>query len=305
MPESPLADFIKPLSVDSLKGRVLKLPAPKGKRRNILLVYGHHASIERMSGLVQELNRYGAVTLPDLPGFGGMDSLYKINKKPTLDNLADYLADFINQQHSKKRFTIMGMSFGFLIITRMLQKHPDLTNKVDAVISIVGFAHKKDFKFKPHNYMLLSTMARVFSKKIPAWMMQSMLLRDPFIRTTYALVADRHSKLKDAGEDERKKRIDFEIGLWQNNDVRTRMETATGMFSVDLASEQINLPVYHVAVQDDRYFNNDMVAKHLKAIYKKVHVSRVKAGAHAPTVIADAKAAAHFLPKRIRKLLDN
>jgi hypothetical protein len=117
-------------------------------------------------------------------------------------------------------------------------------------------------------------------------------------------VANKHSKLKDADEAELKKRIDFEIGLWQSNDVRTRMETANGMFTVDLATERIELPVYHVAVQDDRYFNNDMVANHLKAIYKKVYVSHVKAGAHAPTVIADSKAAAAFLPRRIRKLLD-
>jgi pimeloyl-ACP methyl ester carboxylesterase len=304
MKKPPLTNFVQPLNLGGMSGRMLHMPAPKGKSRHIVLVYGHHASLERMFGLAEELNQYGSVTMPDLPGFGGMDSFYKINKKPTLDNLANYLAEFIEKNVKRQKLTVMGMSFGFLIVTRMLQLHPELTSRIDFVVSIVGFANKKDFKFKRQNYLLLSTMARVFSRRLPAWMMQSIILRDPFIRTTYTLVAGKHSKLKDAGDDERRKRIDFEIGLWQTNDVRTRMETATTMFSVDLASESIDLPVYHVAVLNDRYFDNDTVAKHLRLIYKKVYVSSTKVSGHVPTVIADAKTMAAFLPARIRKLLD-
>src|SRR3712207_1180020 len=92
------ADYIEPLNINRLEGRMLRLPAPDTKQaagREILFVYGHHSSLERWWGLIQALNRYGAVTMPDLPGFGGMDSFYKIGKKPTIDNLADYVAAFI------------------------------------------------------------------------------------------------------------------------------------------------------------------------------------------------------------------
>ncbi len=39
------------LRINRLRGRILNLPAPKGKRREILLVYGLHSSIEAVSGL--------------------------------------------------------------------------------------------------------------------------------------------------------------------------------------------------------------------------------------------------------------
>jgi pimeloyl-ACP methyl ester carboxylesterase len=300
-----IADFVEPLHIDGLSGRMLRMRAPKGKRRRILLVYGHHASLERMFGLAEELNRYGSVAMPDLPGFGGMDSFYQIKKKPTLDNLADYLAEFIKLHMGRQKLTIMGMSFGFLIVTRMLQRHPELTQRIDFAVSVVGFASKKDFRFKRHNYLLLNAMARVFSRKVPALLMQGLILRDPFIRTTYLMVADRHSKLKDASEDERRARIDFEIGLWKKNDVRTRMETGTTMLSVDLSGERIDLPVYHVAVHDDRYFDNKTVARHLRLIYRSVRVFRTRVSGHVPTVIADAEAMAVFLPPGIRKILDS
>ena len=79
------AEFIQPLNINRLEGRVLRLPAPSVKRnREILLLYGHHSSIERMYTLAAEFNRYGAVTMPDWPGLGGMDSLFRIGKKPTI-----------------------------------------------------------------------------------------------------------------------------------------------------------------------------------------------------------------------------
>jgi pimeloyl-ACP methyl ester carboxylesterase len=111
---------IAPLHVNGLNGRLLRLPAPKNKNREILLLYGHHSSLERMSGFAEVMNRYGAVTMPDLPGFGGMDSFYKIGEKPTLDNYADYLASIIKLRYKRRRVTIVGMSFAFPIILPFL-----------------------------------------------------------------------------------------------------------------------------------------------------------------------------------------
>src|ERR1039458_3592274 len=79
-----IADYIVPLNINGMDGRMLRLPAPKGKPAELLFVYGHHSSLERWWGLAQVMNRYGAVTMPDLPGFGGMDSFYKIGKKPSI-----------------------------------------------------------------------------------------------------------------------------------------------------------------------------------------------------------------------------
>src|SRR3954470_17459407 len=133
------ADYIVPLNINRLDGRMLRLPAKsarQAKNREILFVYGLHSSLERWWGLTQVLSRYGNVTMPDLPGFGGMDSFYKIGKKPTLDNMADYLAAFIKLRYKNKKLIIAGMSFGFVIATRLLQRYPELTKKVALLVSI-------------------------------------------------------------------------------------------------------------------------------------------------------------------------
>lgn len=298
-----IEDHIAPLNINGLRGRMLRVPPRSNRKREILLVYGHHASIERMAGFVEELSKYGAVTLPDLPGFGGMESFYKINEKPTLDNLADYLAAFIKLRYKRRRLTIFGMSMGFLIVTRMLQKYPEIAKKVDLLISVVGFAHKDDFVLPRRIKWPLRITASIFSNKYPAWFMQTFILRGPIIRTCYSLVADRHSKLKDADSIEQKKRIDFEIELWQKNDIRTYMDTTITMLLANNCDIQVELPVYHIAVDIDRYFDNHRVEQHLAIIYQKVVVINATVQAHAPTVVATAKDAAPFIPSRLRRLL--
>lgn len=296
-------DAITPLDINGLNGRMLRLLAKGSKKREILLVYGHHASIERMIGFVEELNKYGTVTLPDLPGFGGMESFYKIGEKPTLDNLADYLAAFIKLRYKRRRITIFGMSLGFLIVTRMLQKYPEIAKRVDLLISIVGFAHHEDFILPRRIRWPLRIMSSIFSRKYTAWFLKTFILRSFVIRTCYALVADNHSKLKDANKQEQIRRIDFEVKLWQINDIRTYMDTTITMLRADTCDILVPLSVYHVAVDIDRYFDNHRVEQHLGVIYKHVYVINANQQAHAPTVVATAKEASSFIPPELRKLL--
>ena len=84
------ADYVMPLNMNGLRGRMMRLPAPKTKKRQILMIYGHHCTLERWYSFAEVLNDYGAVTMPDLPGFGGMDSFYKIGEKPDLDTKASF-----------------------------------------------------------------------------------------------------------------------------------------------------------------------------------------------------------------------
>lgn len=301
--EKDIQDYIVDLNINNLNGRMLRLPAPKNKKREILLVYGHHASIERMQGVAHEFNKYGAVTLPDLPGFGGMESFYKIGEKPTLDNLADYLAAFIRLRYKRRRLTIVAMSFGFLITTRMLQKYPDIASKVDLLVSTVGFAHKDDFILPKRIRWPLRLGASVFSRRLPSLFLKTFIIRGPVIRATYNMMADSHSKLKDGDAAERKARIEFEVVLWKINDIRTYMDTTITMLTANTCDAQVKLPVHHVAVDVDRYFDNHRVEQHLAVIYTSVDVIPAKLAAHAPTVVATAKDAAPFVPLRLRRLL--
>lgn len=298
------ADYITPLRMNGMRGRMLRLPAPKSRPKEILVVYGLHASLERMFGFAEEFNKYGAITIPDLPGFGGMDSFYKIGEQPTLDNLADYLSSFIQLRYKRKKVTIMGMSYGFVVVTRMLQKYPKLVNKVDLVVSLAGFVHKNDFHISKVDLYKLKFISWLAYHRVPAFLIKTLAFRGPLIRLAYKLVSKSHRKLKDAEKEELKRRIDFEAHLWQINDARTKGKVVYDMFQVNLCNQQVRLPVYHVAVAEDMFFDTHAVEQHMRIIFSNFERIAVKvSGGHAPTVLATAEEVAPFVPKRLRQLL--
>lgn len=297
------AAYIQPLYINGLNGRMLHFPAKKKSQREMLLLYGSHSSIERMMAFAQELNRYGDITLPDWPGFGDMDSLFKIGEKPDLDTMADYLASFIRMRYKKRRFTILGMSYGFIVATRMLQKHPQIAKQVDFIVSIAGFARYDDFHVPRRNFYAMKYGTQFLRHAVPA-MFAKLFVRPATIRMTYNAMANRHSKMKGADYAERKLRIDFEVNLWRINDLRTYFYTASTMFSLDLCKAQVvGVPVYHVAIASDQFFDNHLVEQHLNVIYPEVNVVKVHLPAHMPTVVATPKEVAPFFPSKLRRVL--
>jgi len=109
--------------------------------------------------------------------------------------------------------------------------------------------------------------------------------------------------MKDADSVERNRRIDFEIYLWQCNDIRTYMATTTIMMTLDLTKKRVDLPLVHITIDADQYFDNETVKINLNKIYKKVKIYKAKMPAHAPTIISDAKTAYGFIPPAVRRLL--
>lgn len=298
------ADYIAPLYMNGMQGRMLRLPAPPNRKKEILFIYGHHSSLERWWGVLQDLNQYGAVTAPDLPGFGGMDSFYKIGEKPTLDNLADYLAAFIKLRYSRRRVTIAGLSFGFVVVTRMLQRYPALVHKVDLLVSVVGFTHFEDFKFsKPRYYAYLVT-AKYFSRPLPARFFKLVILQPWVIKTFYGRTHNAKHKFKTATDKESLKKLKkIEVDLWQNNDLRTHMSTSVDLLTLNNCHKQINLPVWHISVKADQYFEENMIEQHMRIVFSDFHRTRSKMNQHAPSVIADIKSASPLFPAKIRKVL--
>lgn len=298
------ADYIMPLNMNGLQGRMLYMKAPKGRNREILFVYGHHSSLERWFGLMQNLNRYGAVTMPDLPGFGGMDSFYKIDEKATLDKFADYLAAFIKLRYKRRKVTIAGMSLGFVIATRMLQRYPDLTKKVDMLVSIAGFAHHDEFTFSRARRFMYLTMARTFSLPIAAGFFRHVALNPFLLKKVYRHTHNAKAKFHGLIEEELEEMLNFEVRLWHDNDVRTYMQTSKEFLQLDNCQLKVDLPVYHVVIEADQYFDNHVVEQHFRIIFSEYHeVARLNVANHAPSVIADAKSAAPFVPPKLRRLL--
>lgn len=296
------SDYISALNMNGLEGRVLRLPAPKGKTKEILFIYGQHSSLERWWGLAQEFNRYGAITMPDLPGFGGMDSLYKIGEQATIDNLADYLAAYIKLKYRQRKVTIVAMSLGFVVVTRMLQRCPELTNHVESLISIVGFAHKDDFSFSRKRMLFYKLVSRLFSRRLPAAIFKATALRPFVLKKLYHRTHNAREKFKYAKDDDSfRATMNMEVQLWTLNDIRTQFKTYTEMFALDNCQKRISLPVYHVAVGTDRYFDNTKVEQHFRQIFSDVEMFESQAPNHAPTIIADPAEAAAFMPIGLKR----
>lgn len=302
-PKNP-ADYIVPLNINGLDGRMLHMPAPESSRNEVLFVYGHHSSLERWWGVMQVLNRYAAVTMPDLPGFGGMDSFYRIGKKPTIDNMADYLAAFIKLRYKRKKIIIAGMSYGFVVVTRMLQRYPELTKKVTVLVSIVGFAHRDDFSFSKARYNAYLYGTIVGSHQPMPTLFRYLALNKHVLRAVYARTHNAKNKFKHAdSEEEFNYLMDVEIGLWHDNDVSTWMYTTSEFLRLDNCKVTVDLPLWHVTVDADRYFDHRIVEQHLNVIFKEVTVMKTKLDNHAPSVIADEKMAGPLIPPKLRRLL--
>jgi pimeloyl-ACP methyl ester carboxylesterase len=298
------ADYIVPLNINGLEGRMLRMPAPKKYKREILFIYGHHSSLERWWGVMLNLNRYGAVTMPDLPGFGGMDSFYKVHKDASIDNFADYLATFVKLRYKNKRVMIVGMSLGFVMVTRMLQKYPELCDKVELLVSYVGFSHYQDFSFSKVRWAFYRYTAGFFSHRLPAIFFRYVCLSPIILKTVYRHTYNAREKFHGLVAEEINEITKFEIRLWHDNDVRTYMKTTTEFLTLDNCKVKVNLPVQHIAVAADRYFDNNVVEQHLRVIFSDFTLlTTIKVGNHAPSIIADEKAAAPFMPPKLRSIL--
>ncbi len=292
------SDYIESLNMNGLKGRMLSMRSKRKNNQEILFIYGHHSSLERWWGLVQVLHGFGSVTMPDLPGFGGMDSFFKIGKKPTLDNFADYLASFIKLRYQRKRVVIVGMSYGFVIVTRMLQRNPELQNKVKLVVSLVGFADHEDLKFSKTRYLFYLFGARLLARRFNAFMFRHLALNRFMLRLVYAKLHNAKHKFENIDSGKKLNYLlDVEVGLWQMNDVRTYMLTTIDLLTFTNCDDRINVPLWHVAAVNDHFLDNAKVEQHMRIIYDDFTQSLISATNHAPTIIADKKAAAAMVPK--------
>ena len=301
------ADFTVGLETSGLHGRVLHLPAANKEHKDeeLLFIYGSHSSLERWWGLAVQLSNFGNLTMPDLPGFGGMTPFYKIGKVPTIDNLADWLADFITQEYDKRKLSIAGMSLGFVIVTRMLQRHPQLTNRVEYLISIVGFAHHTEFTFSRRRLRGYLLSSKILSRHWPASIFKYTALQPWVIKLVYHRTHNAKEKFLNVSGDEFRRTMATEVELWQINDIRTQFQNYVEMFTLDNTGLRVELPVYHVAARHDRYFDNQRVRADFQKIFTSVRIFYHKVPSHAPTIIATPEDAAPFIPKELRRLMKN
>ena len=296
---------IKPLNMNGLSGRMLKMPASKKlkNKREILLIYGTHASLERMYGIAELFNDYGSVTMPDLPGFGGMDSFYELGMKPTVDNFADYLAAFVKLRYKNKKIVIAGMSLGFIYVTRMLQRYPELTKQVEFVISIVGFTTHRDFKFSENRKSFYRIGSKAVSNKVLSSIFYNTALQPTAIKLAYSKTYNAKQKFSHLSAEERKTALDFEVLLWRQSDLRTYMYTTNSMMIVDNCIKRVDATVHHISIDNDQYFDPTVVEQHMRVIYSNFteHVAHLTS--HAPSILASKEEAAPIIPVSLKRVM--
>lgn len=270
--------YITPLNMNKLRGRMLVMPKlNQNAKTDFLLVYGQKSTIERWSVLANELRQYGNVVLPDLPGIGGMQSFYKIKEEPTIDNYADYLAAFVKLKFSRKKIVIVGMSFGFVVVTRMLQKYPELDKKVSLLINLSGFAHKNDIKLTSWQKKQVKLYAKLFSFSSTARLYR-WFVYDEYI---YKIIHQNKSKeLDKLSNKEKTKLLRSEISDQKKNDTRTHMFVLREVMKLDNTKQTIDLPVWSLVGKFDEYLYAENVRSHLESIFSKYHEIKLKKSTH-------------------------
>ncbi len=287
------ADFTIPLLMNGLQGRMLYIPS-KSRKRELLVIYGHHGSLERWWPLALELQRHGSVTMPDLPGFGGMQSFYRIHEKPNLDNFADYLASFVKLRYRRKRFTIVGVAFGSIVVTRMLERNPELVKKVDVFVSVGGFAHYDDLKPKQARRFTYRYLRQMAAWHGPALFVRHVCLHPSLLRNVYGRRS--HPKLSPEA-------IETQTRLWRQNDIRTHFKTLADLMKLDNCSAHVNLPLWHVSLKSNQYLHSRHVDQHLRVIFSDVHVIKSHIRSQAIGSVTYNSTTTSLLPTEIHRLL--
>ncbi|HEY2004438.1 MAG TPA: alpha/beta hydrolase [Candidatus Saccharimonadia bacterium] len=262
--------------MSGLKGRVFNHPSRKERGgRTIVFVYGIHGSLERFYGVIHYLARFGRVVAPDLPGFGGMPSFYSVGSRPSPDAYGDYLAEFIRQELPDGQLTLVGLSYGFVVITRMLARHPDLQSRADMAVSVMGLADGRDLAMSPVLRCACEALLGIARTPVLGRVLQYIITRRWLLRLMYT---DRNPKVRSLPQSLRPEIIRFESYLWNCNDMRTYGACMHELFHLrQPTGPLIKTPAHHISTPHDHWLNIDSAERHIRALYGNLtsHTSTV------------------------------
>jgi pimeloyl-ACP methyl ester carboxylesterase len=246
------------VNLGGLDSQILYIPALTHKNHNILLVYGHFGTLANYFSLAKDLASYGNITVAELPGFSNHQSLYKIHDKPTIDELADYLVTVVNYRFRKKRLTIIGIGFGVVVVTRMLQRHSSLVRRVNIVISIDGMAHHDDLNTLSRGQRRGDALLlRILSWRLSAQILKNTDLSDSLLERIYNLRAKTPKK-----DTVKQRLID-----WHVHDFRTYMRTISELLKLDNCGQPVNVRFAQVWSGTLTALDREVTDQHLQVIF--------------------------------------
>ena len=299
---------IKPYQFNGLHGRYGHWPAAnQGAKRTFVLVYGQHATIERLLPIIEALTDFGDVYLADNPGFGGMDSPYKIGRYPDLNFYASHLKRFIDAYvPAGRHLTLFGISYGFQMLVQLLHDYPELDKRTEQVISFVGFVTYKDFHMPKRMSIPLKY---ILSNSGRTWLgaaFYNLVMRERLIMSVYAMSKPIQAKFKTLSGKEAKRYAREQARLWIVNDNRTHSVTAWDFFTRnDLTGYRLDAEVIHIGVPNDHLFDNTRVEGELEQMFRKVTNLRLNLDNHAPVDIETADEVRQLLPVGLTTILES
>lgn len=300
--------YLSDIHFSGLQGRLLHLPQPaKVKKPKTFVVFaGQHASLERMYSIAQLLNEFGEVYMPDLPGYGGMTSFYKIGKKPTYDNYADFVYTFLKTQKLNKDLWFFGNSFGSAVMTRLFQKHPESQKWTKQPIAFVGYGAGSNFAVSFWYRLWIGLMVNTVSTRLGAFLFEKLIFNRFSIHIMLYFFSRAKAKMQSDSDNLKKSMIMMEKYLWSVNDHRTHAACVKMMFKDDLRhypGGKIKLTLHNIATENDQYFDNKRVKKTFEDLYEKYETSPLTLQVHSPSMIADKDTVRAMLSDEALKLL--
>ncbi|HEY4964087.1 MAG TPA: hypothetical protein VIH90_05315 [Candidatus Saccharimonadales bacterium] len=292
------ADFILPLNINGLEGRMINIEGDsKSKKNEILVIYDLNSNLERWWGLVVGLRRYANVTMADLPGFGGMGSFYTIGSKPTLDNLADYMASLVKLRYKRKRLNVIAIGFGFVVATRMLHRNPELKSKVKMIICINGYAHSEDLDHGGNK--LISTIGyKLGSTTLVSWVIKLLANNRLVLNIKYGENTKKMTKQKAIDSSFLTK---FKVDLKRETDVRSMNLIKLQLLSLDNCNARITNKLWHITYGTNKELDSKLIEQHLKVIFTDYNFQASKITRKIPFVMNDEKLAIKLLPAKLRR----
>jgi len=297
---------IKPYEFRGLHGRYIYIPSKdKNSKRTFLTVYGQHATIERCIALLEALAHFGDVYLVDTPGFGGMEPSYKIKEYPSLDFYADHIKNiFDTVLPANQPITLLGISFGWEIITTFLDKNAAYFPRITEAISFVGFMTYKDFEVALWLEYLLKFVSITAKTWVGSKIYRYTFFQDFILKPFYLYYSKKTPRFIGVDPSEVRRHAAEQSWLWRINDIRTHGATSWDyLMNNDLASLKIAMPIIHLGVPHDHYLDNKKIVAEMQAVFKSVMVYELQLASHAPVAFESPEEILAFIPTELQTYL--
>ncbi len=64
------------------------------------------------------------------------------------------------------------------------------------------------------------------------------------------------------------------------------------------------MPVWHIGVEVDNYFDNSLVEQHMQVIFRDFYYAKAPLDRHMPNLIAGKKEVSKLLPRKVKQQLN-